>query len=56
MSWLKDKIEIIEKTEKFLDKRLKNLKRNIKELSDSIKRSNLRVMGTEEDKQVKPKV
>jgi hypothetical protein len=45
ISGLKDNIDIKEKTEEFLNKRLKNCTRNIQELSDSIKRPNLKIMG-----------
>jgi hypothetical protein len=45
---LKDKIEIKEKNRRNL-KQLKSCERNMQELSDSIKRSNLRIMGTEEE-------
>jgi chromosome segregation ATPase len=41
ISGLKDKIDINEKTEEFLDKRLKSCERNMQELSDSIKRPKL---------------
>jgi uncharacterized protein (DUF3084 family) len=40
-SGLKDKLDIQEKTEEFLDKRLKTCERNAQELSDSKKRPNL---------------
>jgi hypothetical protein len=41
ISGLKDKLDIKEKTEEFIDKRLKSCKRNTKELCNSIKRPNL---------------
>jgi archaeosine-15-forming tRNA-guanine transglycosylase len=50
ISELKDKIEIKEKTEEILVKQ-----RNMQELSNSIKRPNLRIMGTEEGKEVNAK-
>jgi tRNA U34 5-carboxymethylaminomethyl modifying GTPase MnmE/TrmE len=46
LSELKD-IEIKEKTEEMLVKELKNCERNMQELTDSIKTSNLRIMGIE---------
>jgi hypothetical protein len=45
---LEDKIHIKEKTEELLVKQLKSCRRNIQELSNSIKRPNLRIIGTEE--------
>jgi hypothetical protein len=51
---LKDKIDTKEKTE-FLDKRLKNCKRNMQELCDSIKRSNLQIMGIKEGEEAQAK-
>jgi chromosome segregation ATPase len=45
ISGLKDKIEIKERTEENIDKRLKIWERNIQELCNSIKRQNLRIMG-----------
>jgi predicted nucleic acid-binding Zn-ribbon protein len=47
ISELEDKIEIKEKPEKLLVKQLKRYKRNMQELSDTIKRQNLSVMGIE---------
>jgi chromosome segregation ATPase len=41
ISELKDKINTKEKTEDFLDKRLKSYERDMQELCDSIKRPNL---------------
>jgi chromosome segregation ATPase len=49
ISELKDKIEIKEETEEILDKQLNSWERNMQGLSDSIKRPNLRIMGTEEE-------
>jgi hypothetical protein len=40
-------MEIKRKTEELLIKQLKTCKRNIQELTDSIKRPKLRIMGTE---------
>jgi hypothetical protein len=54
-SELKDKIEIKNKTEKILVKQLKSCERNMQELSDSIKRSNLSIMGIEEGEEVQAK-
>jgi chromosome segregation ATPase len=53
LSELEDKIEIKEKTEEILVKQLRSCERNMQELSDSIKRANLRIMGIEEEVQVK---
>jgi hypothetical protein len=55
ISALEDKIEIKQKTEDLLVKQLKNCERNIQEFSNSIKRSNLTVMGTEEGEEVQSK-
>jgi chromosome segregation ATPase len=52
ISELKDKMEIKEKTEEILVKQLKNCESNMQELTDSIKRPNLRIMGIEEGEQV----
>jgi chromosome segregation ATPase len=52
ISELEDKIEIKEKTEELLVKQLKTCERNVQELTDSIKRPNLRIMGTEEGDEV----
>jgi phosphatidate phosphatase PAH1 len=48
ISELEDKIEIKEKTEELLLKQLKTCKRNMQELTNSIKKPNLRFMGIEE--------
>jgi hypothetical protein len=45
ISELEDKIEIKEKTEEILVKQLKSCEKNMKELSNSIKRPNLRIMS-----------
>jgi chromosome segregation ATPase len=55
ISELKDKIEIKGKTEELLVKQLKTCKRNIQELTGSIKRPNLRIMGIEEGEDVQAK-
>jgi hypothetical protein len=55
ISELKNKIEIKEKTEEILVKKLKSTERNMQELSDSIKRPNLRIIDIEEEK-VQPKL
>jgi hypothetical protein len=51
ISELKDKIEI----EEILVKQHKSCERNMQELSDSIKRPNLRIMGIEESEEVQAK-
>jgi chromosome segregation ATPase len=48
ISEFEDKIEIKGKTEELLVKQLKTYERNIQELTNSIKRPNLRIMGIEE--------
>jgi chromosome segregation ATPase len=55
ISELEDKKEIKEKPEEILVKQLNNCERKIQELSDSIKKTNLRIMGIEkgEEKQIK---
>jgi septal ring factor EnvC (AmiA/AmiB activator) len=50
ISELKNKIDVKEKPEELLVKQLKSCERNMQELSNSIKRPNLRIMGTEEGK------
>jgi hypothetical protein len=55
VSELKDKIEINEKTEELLVKQLKNCEKNMQELSNSIKRPNLKIMGIEKGEEGKPK-
>jgi hypothetical protein len=54
-SVLKDKIKIKEKTEEILIKQLKSCERNMQETSNSIKRPNLRIMGTEEGEEMQAK-
>jgi hypothetical protein len=49
ISELKAKIEIKEKNKRILVKQHKNCERNMQELSNSVKRPNLRIMGTEEE-------
>jgi chromosome segregation ATPase len=49
ISELKDKVEIKGKTEELLVKQLKTCERKIQELTNSIKRPNLRIMGIEEE-------
>jgi septal ring factor EnvC (AmiA/AmiB activator) len=45
ISELKDKIEIKGKTEETLVKQLKSYDRNMKELTNSIKKPNMRIIG-----------
>jgi hypothetical protein len=47
-----DKIDIKEKTEELLGKRFKSCERNMQELSDYIKKPNLRMMGIKEGEEV----
>jgi septal ring factor EnvC (AmiA/AmiB activator) len=56
ISGLKDKLDIKGKTEGLLVKQLKSYERNMQELSNSIKRSKLRIMGIEEGEEVQAKV
>jgi chromosome segregation ATPase len=57
ISELKDKIEIKEKTEEMLAKQLKSCERNMQELTNSIKRPNLRITSIviEEGEEVQAK-
>jgi hypothetical protein len=48
-------VEIKGKTEKRLLKQLKTWERNMQELTDSIKRPNLRITGIEQEKKCKQK-
>jgi septal ring factor EnvC (AmiA/AmiB activator) len=48
---LEDKIEIKEKAEEMLLKQLKSCERNMQELTNSIKRPNLRIIAIEEGKE-----
>jgi chromosome segregation ATPase len=52
---LEDKMEVKGKTEELLVKQLKTCKRNMQELTDSITRPNLRIMGIEEREEVEAK-
>jgi esterase/lipase len=54
-SELEDKMVIKGKTEELLVKQLKTCKRNMQELTDSIKSPNLRIMGIEEEEEVQAK-
>jgi hypothetical protein len=56
ISELEVKMEIEGRTEELLVKQLKTCKRNMQELTDSIKRPNLRIMGTKKEKRCKQKV
>jgi hypothetical protein len=49
ISELENEVEIKEKTEELLIKQLKTCKRNMQELTNSIKRPNLRIMHIEEE-------
>jgi chromosome segregation ATPase len=55
LSELEDEMEIKRKIEELLVKQLKTCERNIQEISDSIKRPNLRIMGIEEGEEVQAK-
>jgi chromosome segregation ATPase len=55
ISELEDEMEIKGKTEELLVKQLKTCERNMQELTNSIKRLNLRIMGIEGGKEVQPK-
>jgi chromosome segregation ATPase len=55
ISEFEDEIEIKGKTEELLVKQLKTCERNMQELTDSIKRPNLRIMGIEEGEKVQAK-
>jgi septal ring factor EnvC (AmiA/AmiB activator) len=52
ISKLEDKTEIKEKAKDILAKQLKSSESNMQELSNLIKRSNLRIMGIEEEEEV----
>jgi hypothetical protein len=52
---LKDKIEIKEKNTEILVKQLKSYERNMQELSNSIKRPNLRIIGLDEGEEMEVK-
>jgi hypothetical protein len=49
ISDIEDKLEIKGKTEELLVKQLKTYERNMQEITDSIKRLNMRIMGIEEE-------
>jgi expansin (peptidoglycan-binding protein) len=55
ISELEDKMEIKVKSEELLVKQLKTCERKMQELSDSIKRPYLRIIGTEEGEEVQAK-
>jgi chromosome segregation ATPase len=55
ISELEDEMAIKGKTEELLVKQLKTLAKKIQELTDSIKRPNLRIMGIEEGEEVQAK-
>jgi chromosome segregation ATPase len=55
ISELEDEIVIKGKTNELLVKQLKTCERNMQELTDSIKRPNLRIMGIEEGEEVQSK-
>jgi chromosome segregation ATPase len=55
ISELKDEMVIKGKTEELLIKQLKTFEKKMQELTDSIKRPNLRIMGIEEGKDVQAK-
>jgi hypothetical protein len=55
ISELKYKMELNGKTEELLLKQRKTSERNMQELTDSIKRPNLRIMGFEEGEKVQAK-
>jgi hypothetical protein len=55
ISELEDEMKIKGKTDGLLVKQLKTFERNMQELTDSIKRPNLRIMGTEEGEEVQAK-
>jgi chromosome segregation ATPase len=55
ISELKDEMVIKGKTKELLVKQLKTCEKKIQELTDSIKRPNLRIMGIEEAEEVQAK-
>jgi chromosome segregation ATPase len=55
ISELEDEIVIKGKTEEILVRQLKTCERNIQELTNSIKRPNLKIMGIEEGEEVQEK-
>jgi hypothetical protein len=54
-SELEDKMEIKGKTEELLVKQFKSCERNMQELTDSIKRQNLRITGIEKGEEIQAK-
>jgi phosphatidate phosphatase PAH1 len=55
ISECEDEMSIKGKTEELLDKQLKNREKKMQDLTNSIKRQNLRIMGIEEGEEVQPK-
>jgi chaperonin cofactor prefoldin len=55
ISELEDEMVIKRKTKELLIKQLKNCEKKMQELTDSIKRLNLRIMGIEEGEEVRAK-
>jgi chromosome segregation ATPase len=55
ISELEDETEIRGKTEELLVEQLKTCERNIQELTNSIRRPNMRIMGIEEGEEVQAK-
>jgi chromosome segregation ATPase len=55
ISGLENKMEIKGKTEELLAKQLKTCERNMQEITDSIKRPNLRLIGIEEGEEMQSK-
>jgi type IV secretory pathway VirB4 component len=55
ISELEDEMKIKGKTEEILVKQLKTCRKNMQELTDCIKRPNLRIIGIEEEKEVQAK-
>jgi chromosome segregation ATPase len=55
ISELEDEMEIKGKTEELLVRQLKSYERNMQDLTNSIKRPNLRIMGTEGGEEVQAK-
>jgi hypothetical protein len=55
ISELEDEMEMKGKTEELLIRQLKTCERNVQELTNSIKRPNLRIMGIEEGEEVQAK-
>jgi chromosome segregation ATPase len=55
ISELEDEMAVKGKTEELLVRQLKSCERNMQELTDSIKRPNLRIMGMEEGEEVQAK-